>query len=130
MDNIDPALQQQQQQEAQKQKEERAQQAVEQRNALLNQILEPAALLRLKRVGLVKPEKSKQIEDQLIRMYQQRQVTKVDEKQIIRMLEQVGAQEHTSTKVTIKRKLGDDSDDDFGGDDEDDDKDDYDSDDY
>ena len=126
---MDPALQQEQQQEAQKQKEERAQQLLEQRNALLSTILEPNALLRLKRVALVKPEKTKQIEDQLIRMFQARQITTVGEQQIIKMLEQTSASETSKSKVTIKRKL-DDSDDDFGVDDEEDEKDDYDSDDY
>ena len=136
--------QQQQQEEAKKLKEQQRQAALEQRQHLLKQILEPAAYERLSRISIVRPEKATQIEDSLIRMAQQRQLSggKVDEQRLIKMLEQVGAQEQRP-KVTIRRKvMDDDSDDDFGsgvgggggggkgkGSDDDDD-DDYDSDDY
>ncbi|KAK2948932.1 putative programmed cell death protein 5 [Blattamonas nauphoetae] len=96
---------------------EKAQQqaAMEDRkNQILHQILTPAALERLNRIGVVKPEEKMQLEQMLIRSAGQFS-QQLGEDDLVEFLDQVrGAKKEV--KVTIKRKTtqwDEDDDDDF-----------------
>eukprot|EP00123_Amoebidium_parasiticum_P007465 comp18140_c1_seq1/m.18877 comp18140_c1_seq1/g.18877 ORF comp18140_c1_seq1/g.18877 comp18140_c1_seq1/m.18877 type:complete len:132 (-) comp18140_c1_seq1:272-667(-) len=96
--------------------EARRKQEAEMRNTVLLQILTQDARARLGRIAVIKPEKARGVEDMLIRLAQSGQLGgKVDEQQLIGLLDQVA--EATTKKTTIhyqRRKVdSDDDDDDF-----------------
>eukprot|EP01023_Acetabularia_acetabulum_P032878 TRINITY_DN30729_c0_g1_i8.p2 TRINITY_DN30729_c0_g1~~TRINITY_DN30729_c0_g1_i8.p2 ORF type:complete len:139 (-),score=25.58 TRINITY_DN30729_c0_g1_i8:48-464(-) len=91
--------------EAQLKKEEAARAAEEQRMAQLAQVMKPEAKERLSRIGLVKPDKARRIEDMIINMAKAgRLADKISEQQLIQMLEQVNEKTESSMKVTIQRR--------------------------
>eukprot|EP01025_Chloroclados_australasicus_P041074 TRINITY_DN4327_c1_g1_i1.p1 TRINITY_DN4327_c1_g1~~TRINITY_DN4327_c1_g1_i1.p1 ORF type:complete len:131 (+),score=27.11 TRINITY_DN4327_c1_g1_i1:148-540(+) len=91
--------------EGQKQKEEAARAAEEQRQAILAQVMQPEAKERLSRIGLVKPDKARRMEDMIINMAKVgRLAEKISEQQLIQMLEQVNEKTESSMKVTIQRR--------------------------
>ncbi|CAL5229853.1 g13263 [Coccomyxa viridis] len=93
--------------EAQQQQEEAQQQQEERRQSMLGQVLQPQARERLARIGLVKPEKARGVENLILQMAQRGQVTeKVSEERLIGLLEQIGQQAagKGQTKVTIQRR--------------------------
>lgn len=97
--------------EAKKMQEEQARAAEEQREMMLTQILSPAAKERLGRIGLVKEDKARELENTLIQMAMRRQITgKVSEEQLIAMLEKTTSKANTSVKI-LRRRGGSDSDD-------------------
>ncbi|KAF9405062.1 Programmed cell death protein 5 [Podila epigama] len=101
-----------------KDEEERAKksQMEEMRRTMLIQILDGEARERLSRIAMVKADKARAVEDLLIRMAQGGQVrSKVTEKQLIELLEQVNQQTKHETKIVYNRRRYDDSDDDDYG---------------
>ncbi|TPX38984.1 hypothetical protein SeLEV6574_g07475, partial [Synchytrium endobioticum] len=71
----------------------------------LVQILDNDARERLARISIVKAEKARAVEDLLIRMAQTGQLrAKVNQQQLIDMLEQINTSSHKDTKVTIARR--------------------------
>ena len=99
----------------------------ERRLMILDQILEPEAAARMKRLALTRKEKARAVEDSLINAATNGRLGgKVTEEQLIQMLEQISG-EDTSTaasngnkgKVNIqRRKYGMDDDDDDDNDDD------------
>jgi len=88
--------QQQQQMEEQRQAQE------ERRAAILSQVLEPDARERLSRIAMVKPDKARQVEDMILRAAQTGQLgSKIDEKRLIQLLEQITEAQHRQTKITV-----------------------------
>ena len=54
----------------------------------------------------MKPEKGKVVEDHLIRMAQSGQLQgKIDEKQLISLLERISDQERQETKITVRERI-------------------------
>eukprot|EP00727_Mastigamoeba_balamuthi_P011232 m51a1_g6731 hypothetical protein (150) ;mRNA; r:194298-195079 len=93
--------------------QEQRRMAEEQRNMFLQQILTYEARERLSRIALVKPDKARRVEDYLLHSAQTGRIkSKVDEGQLISLLEQIAEKTKVSTTITIKRR-GDDSDDDM-----------------
>jgi len=114
-----PSVEEMQQAQAQKAEQEA------QREAILDQVLEPAAHARIGRMKLVRPEKARAVEDSLIRAATTGQLkSKVSEEQLIAMLEQIGGggdDKESGTKkkgITIQRRKGFDEDDDDDNDDD------------
>uniref|UniRef100_A0A7S0RRG1 Programmed cell death protein 5 n=1 Tax=Pyramimonas obovata TaxID=1411642 RepID=A0A7S0RRG1_9CHLO len=103
-----PDQQQMQAQEEQKRAME------EQRAQMLQAFLQPAARERLTRISLVKPEKARKVEDMVLTMAQRGQLGgPVDEKQLIKWLEQISGGGEEKAKVTInhrRRNIMDDDD--------------------
>eukprot|EP01080_Neovahlkampfia_damariscottae_P004765 gene4765-8347_t len=92
------------QQKTQQQKEQEKQEAEDQRNKILSQIMTPEARERLNRVAMVKGDRAKSVEEYLINAAKNRQLSgKVDEEQLITILEQV-AEQKQKTKITIQRR--------------------------
>lgn len=87
----------------------------EKRKTIIRQILDPTAYERLQRIGIVKPEKQKAVEGLIIQLVQQGQIQgKLEENQLIQLLERVEEQSNTHSTVKIQRKrVADDSDDDI-----------------
>jgi len=91
--------------------------ANEQKKAMVRTVLEPAALERLNRIGLLKPEKQRAFEDIIIANVQRGAIKqKIDESTLISMIEQIGASAMTganvsTTSVSFKRRAFDDDDD-------------------
>ncbi|GAA5916044.1 Sdd2p [Sporobolomyces salmoneus] len=99
----------------------------EQRRTIMRQILSNEARERLSRIGLVKPERARSIEQLLMRMAQSGQLRgRVSEEQLIDVLDQVEAMEKGQSgaggagsgskaagKITFTRKSAYDSDDSF-----------------
>eukprot|EP01024_Parvocaulis_polyphysoides_P051009 TRINITY_DN49929_c0_g2_i6.p2 TRINITY_DN49929_c0_g2~~TRINITY_DN49929_c0_g2_i6.p2 ORF type:complete len:126 (-),score=17.52 TRINITY_DN49929_c0_g2_i6:393-770(-) len=78
------------------------------------QTMKPEAKERLSRIGLVKPEKARRIEDMIINMAKMgRLADKISEQSLIQMLEQVNEKTESAMKVTIQRRrqIEDDEDD-------------------
>ncbi|EPQ31539.1 uncharacterized protein PFL1_00872 [Pseudozyma flocculosa PF-1] len=103
--------------EGQNQEEQQAQQE-EMKRQMLSRILDNDARERLSRIGLVKPQKHRQITDLLIRMAQSGQVRqRITEDQLIGLLDQVdqAGGESAGGKITFTRKktAQDDEDSDF-----------------
>eukprot|EP00842_Homolaphlyctis_polyrhiza_P000551 jgi/Hompol1/1497/HPOL_000618-RA len=74
----------------------------EMRRNILFQILDNQARERLARIKIVKSDKARAVEDMLLRMAQTGQIRgKVSESQLIDFLEQIGAQQQTTTKITL-----------------------------
>ncbi|KAG0006359.1 hypothetical protein BGZ80_003091 [Entomortierella chlamydospora] len=87
----------------------------EMRRTMLVQILDGEARERLSRIAIVKAEKARAVEDLLIRMAQGGQVrSKITEKQLIELLEQVNQQTKSETKIVYNRRHYDSDDDDYG----------------
>lgn len=85
----------------------------EERQAFLTMILAPAARERLARIALVKPDKARMLEDQLIMMARTgRTGGQVSEEALINMLEAIsnkeGAGGKSGPKITFARRAGDD----------------------
>ncbi|KAJ6247143.1 programmed cell death protein [Anaeramoeba flamelloides] len=78
-----------------------------QRQSALSQLMTVEARERLKRIGLVKPEKVRSIENRIIQMARMYQGRKITENELITILEQLAEKE---TKVTIQRRNWDLSD--------------------
>ena len=85
--------------------------------SILEQVLEPEALVRLKRIKIVRKEKAAQIEGMLYQAAVSGKLPgKISEGRLIEMLE--GVKEASETKVKIQRRnYGIDSDDDDDDDD-------------
>ncbi|PWY96877.1 DNA-binding TFAR19-related protein [Testicularia cyperi] len=103
-----------------KNQEEQAAQQEEMKRQMLSRILDSEARERLSRIGLVKPQKARQITDLLIRMAQSGQLRgRVSEDQLIGLLDQVdqasGGADGGAPKITFTRKktVQDDDDSDF-----------------
>ena len=114
------AMQLRSQETQQMQQEEGRQQAeamAEQKKAMVRAVLEPQALERLNRIGLLKPEKQRAFEDIIIANVQRGAIKqKIDESTLIAMIEQIGSAAVTgatvaTTSVTFKRRAFDDDDD-------------------
>ena len=114
------AMQLRSQEAQQVQAEEGRQQAdavSEQKKAMVRAVLEPAALERLNRIGLLKPEKQRAFEDIIIANVQRGAIKqKIDESTLIAMIEQIGTSAVTgasvsTTSVSFKRRAFDDDDD-------------------
>jgi programmed cell death protein 5 len=91
--------------------------ATEQKKAMVRAVLEPAALERLNRIGLLKPEKQRTFEDIIIANVKRGAIKqKIDESTLIAMIEQIGSSAVTgatvsTTSVSFKRRAFDDDDD-------------------
>ncbi len=92
----------------------------EQRNAILGQILMPAAKERLSRLALVRPDKARAVEDSLITADSHGKLKeKVTEEQLIQFLGQLDggsdapvAAKQSAIKVQRRKYMDDDDDDD------------------
>jgi len=64
-------------------------------------------IILVSRISIVKPEKGKVVEDHLIRMAQAGQLQgKIDEKQLISLLERISDQEkRQETKITVRERI-------------------------
>ena len=83
------------------------QKVVEQRRTALRAILEPAAVERLNRIALVKPDKVIQIEDYILRTartYGFSQHRKLHEEELISMLSRINESCERDSKITIYRR--------------------------
>lgn len=87
---------------------------------MMTQLLEPEAKERLARVKLVKPERADAVVKYLVRLYQSGAIRrKVNEDQIVDILEQIASDErkHNDTEIVFDRRdksgEGDVEDDDF-----------------
>ncbi|EAY23249.1 Double-stranded DNA-binding domain containing protein [Trichomonas vaginalis G3] len=90
------------QQQQQKAQEEKAKQMEEQRKAMLDKILSTEAKERLGRISLVKPEKSRLVEDLCLQMAQQNNLgAQISDAQLMEILNKVSASEQTH-EVKIK----------------------------
>ena len=77
----------------------------------MNQLLDANAKERLGSIRLVKPEKARQVEDMIVMMARQGQMTgKISENGLISMLDQIN-ETKAETTVTMKHKGDDDLDD-------------------
>jgi len=87
----------------------------ERKRIMVRQILEPEALERLNRVGLVKPEKQQKLEERLIMLAQSGQMSeKVSDSQLVMMIEKLDQiQAPASGKIKFHRKRPDDDEDDI-----------------
>ncbi|SCQ16082.1 apoptosis-related protein, putative [Plasmodium ovale] len=95
-----------------KQKQE---ELLEQRRIILKSLLTPDAHARLSRIAIVKEENAMRIEDIIIRNSQMGLLTKkIDEEQLIKIIEQVSERIHKKEPVIeIRRRKQFDDDDDF-----------------
>lgn len=85
------------------------------KNGILAQILDQNARARLNTLLVGKPEKGHMVENMLISMAQRGQIMgKMDEDELIGILEKISAQTHRETKVKFdRRRAALDSDDDL-----------------
>ncbi|CAH9121927.1 unnamed protein product [Cuscuta epithymum] len=87
------------------QDENKREEAEEQRQMMLSQIMTSEARGRVARIALVKPEKARGVEDLILRAAQVGQIKeKVSEERLIQLLEQINTQGTRQTKVTIQRR--------------------------
>eukprot|EP00435_Cladocopium_sp_Y103_P050851 s956_g15.t1 len=101
-------LQKMQEQQAQQQEME------ERKRVMVRSILEPEALERLHRIGLVKPEKKEQVELMLIQQAQSGRISeKMTDAQLSQLMEKMSASVTTTSSVKIQRKRRDEDDDDI-----------------
>lgn len=99
--------QDQRQQEAEQRRQE-AEQRVEQRRAVCRSVLEPEALERLNRIGLVKPEKQVRLEELIFANVSRGTIKqKIDQGTFVNLLQQIERSEDTS-KISFKRTAFDD----------------------
>ncbi|KAL1919036.1 uncharacterized protein VTP21DRAFT_2417 [Calcarisporiella thermophila] len=95
---------------------EKKRQMEEMRQTMLIQILDNEARERLGRIQMVKADKARAVEDLLIRMAQTGQLRgKVNESQLIDLLQQINDQQHKSqtNKIVYNRRRFDDDEDEF-----------------
>ncbi|XP_066259579.1 programmed cell death protein 5 [Euwallacea similis] len=101
-------------QEMQNAKEQQLKDQEDAKNAILSQVLDQNARARLNTLMLGKPEKGQMVQGMLLRMAQTGQImSKIGEKELINLLENVSAQ--TQSKASVKydrRRAALDSDDD------------------
>uniref|UniRef100_A0A6P7FJL3 Programmed cell death protein 5 n=1 Tax=Diabrotica virgifera virgifera TaxID=50390 RepID=A0A6P7FJL3_DIAVI len=99
----------------QKAKEEQIRAQEDMKNGILAQILDQSARARLNTLMLGKPEKGKMVENMLVQMARSGQIcTKISEKDLIGLLENVNNQTKSTTSVKFdRRRAALDSDDDF-----------------
>ncbi|KAF6203104.1 hypothetical protein GE061_003519 [Apolygus lucorum] len=95
--------------------EEKKKQQEDMKNGILAQILDQNARARLNTLLVGKPEKGKMIENMLVSMAQRGQIMgKMDEDELIGILEKISEQTHKETKVKFdRRRAAMDSDDDL-----------------
>ena len=107
-------------------RQQQQQEQEDRRTMILEQILEPAAKDRMKRLAMVKIEKARAVEDSLINAATNGKLkSKVSEEQLIVMLEQISGGSETASEggtgkrgiVVQRRKTGFDDDDDDNDDD-------------
>ncbi|XP_018575020.1 programmed cell death protein 5 [Anoplophora glabripennis] len=92
-------------QASQKHKEEQARAQEDAKNSILSQILDQSARARLNTLMLGKPEKGQMVENMLLRMAQTGQIcTKIGEKELIGLLENVSSQTKSKTSVKFDRR--------------------------
>uniref|UniRef100_A0A8C0DXN5 Programmed cell death 5 n=1 Tax=Balaenoptera musculus TaxID=9771 RepID=A0A8C0DXN5_BALMU len=82
------------------------------RNSILAQVLDQSARARLSNLALVKPEKTKAVENYLIQMARYGLSGKVSEQGLIEILEKVSQQTEKKTTVKFSRRKVMDSDED------------------
>ncbi|KAJ8898192.1 hypothetical protein PR048_003552, partial [Dryococelus australis] len=83
--------------------EEQQQQQEELKNSILSQVLTQAARARLNTLMIGKPEKGKMVENMLIQMARTGQIRgKLDEPQLISILEKVSQQLQKTTTVKVR----------------------------
>lgn len=101
--------------EAQKAKEQQLKDQEDAKNSILSQVLDQDARARLNTLLLGKPEKGRMVQAMLLRMAQSGQImSKIGEKELINLLENVSAQTQSKTSVKFdRRRAALDSDDDF-----------------
>ena len=110
------ASQMQQNEQAQQQQEQRrleAEAREEQRKAIVRSVLEPEALERLNRIGLVKPDKQKRLEELILANVQRGAIKqKIDQGTFVNLLQQIEASEpKAKSSIQFKRRaFEDDSD--------------------
>ncbi|KAK2709008.1 hypothetical protein QYM36_014590 [Artemia franciscana] len=102
----------------QKALEERKARELETKHSILSQVLDQEARARLNTISVAKPEKASQIENMLIQMAQTGRIRgRLNDKELLGLLEQVGAMQQSKPSVTVKfdrrRAMLDDSDDDY-----------------
>merc|ERR1711879_619567 len=86
----------------------------EKKRIMVRQLLEPEALERLSRLGIVKPEKQQQIEVMLLQMAQSGQIQeKMGDAGLIQLIEKVDAAKASTSSIKFQRKRRDDDDDDI-----------------
>nr|CCA16549.1 conserved hypothetical protein [Albugo laibachii Nc14] len=85
----------------QKQKEQE-----EMRNSILQQVMLPEARERLSRIGIVKPEKAREVGDCILQMAQKGQIPQmISEERLIQLLNSLGERdEKHRMKITVKRR--------------------------
>nr|XP_004661480.2 programmed cell death protein 5 [Jaculus jaculus] len=96
--------------------QEAKQREAEMRNTVLAQVLDQSARARLSNLALVKPEKTKAVENYLIQMARYGQLNgKVSEQGLIEILEKVSQQTEKKTTVKFNRRkiMDSDEDDDY-----------------
>ncbi|XP_063235484.1 programmed cell death protein 5 [Bacillus rossius redtenbacheri] len=85
--------------------EERQQQQEDLKNGILSQVLTQAARARLNTLMIGKPEKGKMVENMLVQMARTGQIRgKLDEPQLIDILEKVSQQLQRTTTVKFDRR--------------------------
>lgn len=104
-------------QDMQKMAEQRQQQQEmeEKKRVMVRSLLEPEALERLNRLGMVKPEKQQHIEAMLLHLAQSGQIQeKVGDAGLVQIIEKVDASRPSTSSVKFQRKRrGDDDEDDI-----------------
>ena len=88
-------------------KQQQKQQAEEQKQAILEQALDPDALARLRRIKLVKPEKAGKVENAIAAMAMSGKLPGlINEGKLIEMLERgnASASNKADTQISIQRK--------------------------
>ncbi|XP_050299859.1 programmed cell death protein 5 [Anthonomus grandis grandis] len=92
-------------QDAQQAQEAKAKQQEDAKNSILSQILDQNARARLNTLLLGKPEKGQMVQSMLLRMAQTGQImSKIGEKELIGLLENVSAQTQSKTSVKFDRR--------------------------
>merc|ERR1712070_821008 len=93
------------------------QKAEEMRKELLQKIMVPEALDRIKKIGLVKPDKARKLEDHMLQMAQKGQIkTAITDNDLKQMLEGIAENEKEGSASTVsfdRRRYNDDDDDDM-----------------
>eukprot|EP00933_Yihiella_yeosuensis_P010083 TRINITY_DN116337_c0_g1_i1.p1 TRINITY_DN116337_c0_g1~~TRINITY_DN116337_c0_g1_i1.p1 ORF type:complete len:130 (-),score=57.99 TRINITY_DN116337_c0_g1_i1:108-497(-) len=102
-------------QEEMEARRKQAEEMQEKKRVMIRQILEPEALERLNRVGIVKPMKQQQVEAFLLQMVQGGQVQeKISDGALVSIIEKVdAAMKPASSTIKVVRKRRDDDDDDI-----------------
>jgi len=101
-------------QQQQAEQQAKAQQQEEMRKELLQKVLTPEALERLHRIGLVKADKARKLEDMVLMMAQKGQVqSQITDSYMKQMLEGISdGEDKTKSGISFdRRRFGDESDD-------------------